>query len=311
MYADMGYKVLAADLDPQANLSAMFLSEGRFESLLDSGPACTTILGCVMPLLQGRGDIAEPFIEEVDTGVGRVSLLVGDPGLATLEGFLSEAWHDSRSRDVAALRAISAFSRIIEPASLRCNADVVLIDVGSNLGAVNRTALLAADDLVIPLVPDLFAARGLRTLGPALRDWRAEWQMRLADHTNASVPLPSGKMRPAGYVVVKRDPRPGSSVGADSRRMARIPRWYREFIKLGDTAESDAAHDPNCLALLKNYSRLTPLAEEARKPMFALKVADGALGAFQYAVSECYDEFSRLAARIATTCHIRRTAEIS
>ena len=31
MYAELGYSVVAADLDPQANLSAVFLSEDRLE----------------------------------------------------------------------------------------------------------------------------------------------------------------------------------------------------------------------------------------------------------------------------------------
>ena len=38
-------------------------------------------------------------------------------------------------------------------------------------------------------------------------------------------------------------------------------------------------NDPNCIAKLKDYRSLMPLAQEARKPMFFLKPADGALGA--------------------------------
>lgn len=52
------------------------------------------------------------------------------------------------------------------------------MDVGPNLGALNRAALVAADLVVVPLAPDLYSLQGLRNLGPTLRDWQREWQER-------------------------------------------------------------------------------------------------------------------------------------
>ena len=53
--------------------------------------------------------------------------------------------------------------------------------------------------------------------------------------------------------------------------------------------------DRNCIAKLKDYRSLMPLAQEARKPMFCLKPADGALGAHTYAVTEAYKDFKNVA----------------
>lgn len=61
MYADMGARVVAADLDPQANLTAAFLNEDRLEELWPDDEHRHTIFGCVQPLLLGVGDIAEPL----------------------------------------------------------------------------------------------------------------------------------------------------------------------------------------------------------------------------------------------------------
>lgn len=58
-------------------------------------------------------------------------------------------------------------------------ADVVLVDIGPNLGAINRSALLAADFVAIPLGADLFSLQGLSNLGPSLRSWRSSWRKRL------------------------------------------------------------------------------------------------------------------------------------
>ena len=59
------------------------------------------------------------------------------------------------------------------------------------------------------------------------------------------------------------------------------------------------ASDQYCFALLKHYRSLMPMAQEARKPVFHLKPADGALGAHTYAVKDAYKDFKRLAIRIA------------
>jgi hypothetical protein len=45
-----------------------------------------------------------------------------------------------------------------------------------------------------------------------------------------------------------------------------------------------------------------PLAQEARKPMFFLKPADGAIGGHTAAVQACYRDFRDLAEGIATHC---------
>jgi len=59
------------------------------------------------------------------------------------------------------------------------------------------------------------------------------------------------------------------------------------------------ANDPNKLALLRHYRSLIPMAQEAHKPMFWLKPADGAIGAHLQAVQTAYQDFQQLATMIA------------
>jgi hypothetical protein len=47
-----------------------------------------------------------------------------------------------------------------------------------------------------------------------------------------------------------------------------------------------------------------PLAQEARKPMFELKPADGAIGGHVQAVQDCYRDFRDLARAIAKRCEV-------
>lgn len=51
MYADLGKRVVAADLDPQANLTAAFLDEDGLEQLWPMGNHPKTVYGCIQPLI--------------------------------------------------------------------------------------------------------------------------------------------------------------------------------------------------------------------------------------------------------------------
>ncbi|MCE7938321.1 chromosome partitioning protein [bacterium] len=301
MYADLGVSVVAADLDPQANLSSMFLDEDRLEALWPDGDHPRTIFGAMQPLLDGIGDIAQPHVEPIDDNLG---LLVGDLGLSLSESELSSQWPKSMDREPRAFRVLSAFWRLLESAAAAREAGLVLIDVGPNLGAVNRAALIAAEHVVIPLAPDLYSLQGLRNLGPRLRDWRGEWRERRDRNPVVGLSIPAGAMAPAGYVVMQHAVRLDRPVRAYERWMERIPRVYREAV-LGEPVSPDGptvATDPHCLATLKHYRSLMPLAQEARKPMFALKPADGAIGGHAQAVQDTFRDFRALAVAIAGRC---------
>jgi chromosome partitioning protein len=69
-------------------------------------------------------------------------------------------------------------------------------------------------------------------------------------------------------------------------------------------APDTVAEDPHCLAFLKSYPSLLPMAQQALKPMFSLKPADGALGGHGAAVADCYRDFEVLARRLADRCGV-------
>ncbi len=295
MFADHGVATLAVDLDPQANLTAMFLDEARLESLWPDDNHPDTVFGSIQPILRGIGDIATPHVERVTANLG---LIAGDLGLSRFEDKLSDAWPRCHNGDESAYRTMTAFHRLIQ-AGAATTFELVLIDVGPNLGAINRAALIASDQVCLPLAPDLFSLQGLRNLGPTLREWRRIWR-DLATKAPPDLSLPKGSMQPIGYVVMQHGLRDSRPVLAYKRWMDRIPLVYREAV-LDETPQTYPAvdRDPYCLSLLKHYRSLMPMAMEAHKPIFFLKSADGAIGAHIEAVKSCYKDFERLASRIA------------
>ena len=199
MFADRGISTLAVDLDPQANLTSMFLDESRLESLWN-GPG-ETIFSSVRPLMNRTGDIAPAHIERVHRNLG---LIPGDLALSRFEDLLSENWPKALDADEAAFRILTSFNRLIVQAARHFDAELVLLDVGPNLGAINRAAMIATDEVVIPLGPDLFSLQGLRNLGPTLREWRRGWKKRLDEApSDFDGDLPTGNMEPQGYVVMQ------------------------------------------------------------------------------------------------------------
>jgi len=303
----MGHSVIAADLDPQSNLTSMFLNESRLEELWPEGKHPNTIYGVVEPILRGVGDIRKPYLESLSGG--ELALLAGDLALSTCEDELSDAWLWCHNRDEAAFRTTTAFYRAILCAKQVWDAELLLIDVGPNLGAINRAVLIASEYVVVPLAADLFSIQGLRNLGPQLRRWRETWGELHGKSPNPDLPLPSGSMRPAGYVLLQHASRADRPVKAYLRWMDRIPGEYRRSVldqPLGSDIRVD--DDPSCLAALKNYRSLMPLAMEARKPMFRLKPADGAIGAHVQAVKDCYTDFRQLAVRILSALGSNETA---
>lgn len=293
MMMELEQKVLAADLDPQANLSSMFLDEERLEKVWsEEEQKHQSILPCISPILEGTGDIAPAHTETIQDGL---YLIPGDLGLSRFEDRLSDSWPRCLDRDPAAFRAITAFYRVIYTAAEQVGANIVLIDVGPNLGAINRSSLIAADYVISPLAPDLYSLQGLKNLGPTLRMWRRDWEQRLGQKPdNLNMPFPSGAMTPAGYIVMQHIERKRRPVKAYRNWVDRIPATYLEYVLAQTENSTSRADDSNRVGLVRHYQSLMPMAQESRKPVFFLKPADGAIGAHAQSVSKCYMEFKRI-----------------
>lgn len=289
MFTRLGVEVLAVDLDPQANLTAHFLDEDALVGLWDHDDLADhpTVAGAVSPIIDGLGDIHHVAPKHLGDSLW---LLPGDLALSSFEERLAQEWPSTLAgSNNAAIRTTTAFHRLLQQAGETTGADVVLIDVGPNLGALNRSALLAADHVILPLGADLFSVQGLRNLGPTLHKWRREWQGTALPHVPSSIDAPRGRMQPLGYVVMQPSMRLDRPVKAYQRWLGRIPTVYATDV-LRDVSRTDGE-----IGTVRNYRSLMPLAHDARKPMFDLRAADGAVGSTQRYVQTCFGEFRDLA----------------
>jgi chromosome partitioning protein len=296
IFSEFGHTVVAVDLDAQANLTAAYLDEDTLEKLWDQSSLPTTIYRAIEPLTQ-VGDLINPIVEKVAQGL---YLVPGDVALASFEDTLSAAWPDSMADTnlYRQFRILTAFWQIAQMAAKQVGANIILVDVGPNLGAINRSALIASDHVAIPLGADLFSLQGLKNLGPTLYSWRNLWKKRLRNWSNPDFELPQGKMLPLGYIVQQHSVRLSRPVKAYDKWINRMPTVYHDAVLKNSTTAATPAQDPACLATLKHYRSLIPMGQEARKPIFHLTPADGAIGSHAQAVQEAYMDFKILAEKL-------------
>ncbi|MBL8229802.1 MAG: ParA family protein [Bryobacterales bacterium] len=293
MFAELGARVLIVDADPQSHLSIMALDPTTLETLWSDGDSPRTLYGAVAPVFSGTGSIRPAHIEPLTNGLG---LVAGDLALSRTEDDLSAEWPRRLDGSQRAFHVTTAFWRVIREAAQRHEADLVLIDAGPNLGAINRAALMASNHVVVPVAPDLLSLHALRNLGPTLREWRDTWRKALPLASPAWGEMPPGGMMPVGYVLMQHAERLGRPMKAPNWR-ERLIMTYCQSV-LGQTAGVPSP-DPNQIGIVRHYRSLMPLATEARKPMFKLTSADGAIGALQANVQQCRGDFENLCYEIA------------
>ncbi len=299
MLSEMGIKTIAIDLDPQSNLTSMFLPDERLEFIYENNLP-HTILDAITPIR--NGDPAVPVhIEEINDNLG---LILGNLALSTFEDTLSDAWLKCLNGDIYSFRITSIFKTIIKEAAQRFNAEVVLIDVGPNLGAINRAVTISSDYIIMPVASDLFSLQGIKNLGTTLNDWKRQWNQRKElKPDNLTFDIPENRAKPAGYIVMQYSAKESRPVKSYLKWANRIPNIFSEYV-LGETNKDirSVDIDQNSIALLKHYRSLAPMSMEVHKPIFLLKPADGAIGAHVYAVQKSYEEFDLLTKNMLDRC---------
>ena len=241
MFSELGHTVVAVDLDAQANLTAAYLDEDELERAVGKAVSANDDLSGHRTAHSGGG-YKNPIVEKVTQGL---YLIPGDVALASFEDTLSESWPESMgdANLYRYFRILTAFWQVAQMAAKQVGADIILVDVGPNLGAINRSALIASDYVAIPLGADLFSLQGLKNLGPTLRSWRDLWKKRLDNWSNPDFALPQGRMKPLGYIVQQHSVRLSRPVKAYDKWVNRMPAVYHEAVLQDSTTAAMPSQD--------------------------------------------------------------------
>lgn len=196
--AEQGYQVLLVDSDPQCNLTSYLIEDTVVDDLLDNSDKDNgqTIWSALKPVVEATGQ-AQP-VEPIAVS-NHIYLIPGDVRLAEFEAELGSFWSDCFQRKLRGFRGTSSLSAIVNAASQRIKADIVLYDTGPNIGPLNRIILLDCDYFMVPAACELFSVRAIKTLGHTLASWISEWQT-ISDLAPRNLYILPGLPKPIGYI---------------------------------------------------------------------------------------------------------------
>lgn len=265
--AGLDKTVLLVDADPQCNLTAFYIDEDSLEQLLgesDETDAAATLWSAIKPVVLGRGDIAPVDIWTV--GERNTHLYPGDVMLSAYEEELPQAWTESFARKTRGYDVMTAMSRAVNHAAESINADIVIYDMGPNVGALNRAVLLDCDAFITPVAADLFSLRALSTVGRSVARWISDWDMikRIAPPEDAGRLL-TGRPAFLGYITSAYKVNAGRNAAnphADwERRIA--PRVSNKIITdLRAVGDDLVPEGGNKIGSIKHFHSLAPEAQK-------------------------------------------------
>jgi len=302
---DLGLRVLLIDADPQCNLTSFFLDEDKLDTLLggsdeDSG---NTIWSAIRPVVDGKGPIKN--IKPFGFRNNQLLLCAGDVLLADYEEELPSAWTGSFARKTRDYDVMCALSRAVRSMAERFKADIVIYDVGPNVGALNRTILLDSDFFATPVAADLFSLRALATVGRALGRWIRDWEtIRHLASSSVQEQLLHGQPVYIGYIT--------SAYKVSSGRIATRPHEYWEK-KIGPRVRNCIVEDlrsvhpslvpqaVNKIGAIKDFHSLAPQAQTSGLAMGKLKghVNPGYYPQVEEAAAEFHDLAREILKRMA------------
>lgn len=295
--------VLIVDLDSQCNLSAYSLTDTDLEKSWRSDRG-NSIWNAIERVYEGLGDIRQRGPSPVNANYPNLHIVPGDVLLSNYEDSLGDTWSSAKGGNAPALRVQSAIYRYIKWAAKQVNADVVMLDLGPNLGALNRAVLAASDYFIIPMSPDLFSIRGTKNLGTKLSVWRREWN-QCNSAAIGNIELPQGKPIFLGYVMQQHNIRRNAEGMTQGWSIFgnQVESSVRENI-ISILSPLDQVHDWGNnnwnLGQIPNLHSLIPYSLEAKKPVFDCTSRDGLNGAHITRARESAQYFEPIVNKLLT-----------
>lgn len=197
--AEMGKKVLVVDFDPQYNLTTSF-------GVLPTQTPCNTGTLITNLLLDESLPDTNEFIQKI----GSVDLIPSSRSLTVAEANLLMT---PDSNDYLAA--------LLNP--LRLSYDYIIVDTNPSLGSLTINALTAADEVIIPIDPELFALTGLQALVDTIKKIKRKLNPSMRSAVSCSPNATSGRTCIAVHTV--RSQRHSNRSPSSTVRFPTRSRW--------------------------------------------------------------------------------------
>jgi len=292
LLARRGRKVLMVDCDSQCNLTSYSITLEQTEtSWAEEG---NSIFKIIEPVYEGIGDFNQIMPLELENNL---YLTPGDLNLSLFEDRLGDTWNSAKGGSRPDLRIQTVIYRYISWCIDQLDLDLVLIDLGPNLGALNRSVLGGSDYFIIPIAADLFSLRGTDNLGNKLVIWADEWQQIRESNESSGIRIPEGTPNFLGYVVQQHN------IRNNAEGMTRGWQIFGNQINTVVTANivnrlhpinQVVVRDDYNLGQIPNLHSLIPYSLNALKPVFDCTHREGLNGAHITTAKESVNYFTEI-----------------
>lgn len=288
-------KIILIDADPQCNASAYLLPETQLEDiLLDANHS--SLDSFYEPIRRGHG-----YPENLPTIVSserfQIDLIVGDPKLSIREDLLATDWAATKNGEPRGFQTTYAIKELVGRLT---DYDLVLVDMGPSLGALNRSVLLAVDYFLMPLSVDIFSLMAVGNIIKSFDNWKKGLEGAIQRHIEEEGECFQihGKnvewnLEFLGYVMQQYKAKTKGGVRQPVQAFERIINCQREEINSlcrffnVDSSMVDLGEIPT-------LSSVVPLSQQAHAPIFSLGAQDGIVGSQYSRVSEAGEFFHNI-----------------
>ncbi|WP_336758936.1 ParA family protein [Paenibacillus sp. USHLN196] len=284
-----GKKVLFLDADPQANSTQMVVPEEKWSEFYGEDAVNPTLMDFLSPISEGDSYVDfsyDPFPQSQSRF--HFDLIPGHQRLSIVEDILSDSWNKCSSGDLGGFRKTNWLLSFKEHFK---NYDLMFVDVGPSLGALNRSILLNSDYMVTPMGSDIFSLIGVSNISVWIKSWMQIYtnaidllkQKTYGDSALNKHPLNfnlENTTRLVGFSIqqyVTRNFSTGRRAVASYDKIIReIPNTVLD--QLGFLIYNDLSVEDLNLGDVPYLYSLVPLAQSNNAPMYDLSYSDGLVG---------------------------------
>ncbi|WP_200863326.1 ParA family protein [Dickeya dianthicola] len=292
-------KVLVIDADPQCNASAYILKEEDLERIFLNNDFYS-IDSFFDPVRRGQG-YPQQVPEIVSSERFNVDLIVGSPKLSIREDLLATDWAATRNGEHRGFQTTYVFKELISRLN---HYDIIMIDMGPSLGALNRSVILGVDAFLMPLSVDIFSMMAVENIMKSFNTWKLALSDAIKKYIEAEKEPFKIANKPvewdlifSGYVMQQYKAKSKAGVREPVAAFERIiAKQKTELVELCNFFKSNI--DDLNLGEIPTLSSVVPLSQQAHAPIFELSAKDGIVGSQYTRVSEAADFFHNIASNL-------------
>jgi len=298
--AELGYKTLLVDLDPQSNLTLFGLTpeelhevwkiedafiddfvQARTQMLPDQFHRIVTDVRSIHFLLKPTEDgtddpscLSKPFPLHANLG-----MIPGRLSIHTFEDTIARRWSDFYYTDLLAIRTITRIRSLCMEYAEKQGYDFVIIDTSPSLGILNKVIISTVDGFIIPCMPDMFSLYAIQHIGKALKHWKYEFETILAILSEKKLNyFPQRFVSFLGFTILNAQPYSGvnNSCKAHDAYAKQIPTTIQEYIcpDFRRHLSEDQLEEPIGGTLIMDLFGMRDMAQKYKMPIWKVPSYD-------------------------------------